>query len=80
MRLKKLGATAAVATTVGSTFLFGASPASADIIDTKYISDNCVIDGCSEGDLYVYYHSVANSGQGNPSGSFAKFYGNVASH
>ncbi|WP_369392376.1 hypothetical protein AB5J72_35920 [Streptomyces sp. CG1] len=77
MRLRKLGVVAAALATVGSALLYGAGPASADIIGTKRVSDNCVIDGCSQGDLYIYYHSVANSGEGNPSGSFAQFYGNV---
>ncbi|WP_188267782.1 MULTISPECIES: hypothetical protein [unclassified Streptomyces] len=35
---------------------------------------------CTEGDLYLNYRSVASSGNGNPPGSFAKFYGNIYDH
>lgn len=77
MRLRKFGATAAVLMAVGSAVVAGAGTASADIVATKYISDSCDIDGCGQGDLIMNYHSVAKSGEGNPSGSSAFFHGNI---
>ncbi|MEU3345589.1 hypothetical protein ABZ723_11430 [Streptomyces sp. NPDC006700] len=75
MNLRRLGTAAAAMAAFGSAALYGAGPAAADT--TKYVSDNCDFMNCSEGDLYVNYHSVASSGNGNPSGSFAAFYGNI---
>ncbi|MFY4721035.1 hypothetical protein [Streptomyces sp. LaBMicrA B280] len=79
MRFRKAGTAAAALAAIGSAVLYGAGPASADVVGTKYVSTNC-IDSTCDGGLYVNYHSVATSGSGNPSGSFADFYGNLYSH
>ncbi|WP_405938117.1 hypothetical protein OG338_16915 [Streptomyces sp. NBC_00726] len=55
---------------------FSGGPAAAGVT-TEYVSDNCEFMNCAYGDLILNYHSVATSGQGNPSGSFAQFYGNI---
>jgi hypothetical protein len=79
MRLRKIGVAAAALATVGSAALYGAGPAAA-ATTTQYVSDNCDFMSCTEGDLYMNYHSVAVSGQSSASGSFASFYGNIEDH
>lgn len=74
-RMSALGAAIVAA---GTAILYTATPAAA--VSTQYVSDNCDFMNCTEGDLYMNYHSVATSGNGNPSGSFAAFYGNISDH
>ncbi|WP_426364219.1 hypothetical protein [Streptomyces sp. E-08] len=74
----RMGATAAAAAAAALATVYAATPAAA--VSTQYVSDNCDYRGCTEGDLYLNYHSVADSGNGNPSGSFARFYGNQYNH
>ncbi|MEU8841599.1 hypothetical protein AB0D97_21100 [Streptomyces roseus] len=63
-------ATSALVCTMGT-----ATPASATAY-TSYVSDNCDFMNCTEGDLFINYHSV-NDGQMMATGSYAKFYGNI---
>ncbi|MEV4426421.1 hypothetical protein ACN9M0_13875 [Streptomyces sp. R-07] len=73
----RVGATAAAAAAAALTMLYGATPAAA--VSTEYVSDNCDFMNCTEGDLYMYYHSLTTE-SGDPSGSWARFYGNIYNH
>ncbi|MGV9286670.1 hypothetical protein [Streptomyces sp. NPDC003719] len=76
MRSRRAGLAVAAALSAVAAVGYTGGPATA-ATTTQKVSDNCVHAGCTEGDLLLNYHSVATSGQGNPSGSFAQFYGNV---
>ncbi|MEU3659260.1 hypothetical protein AB0E77_05750 [Streptomyces sp. NPDC032940] len=76
MRSKRAGLAVAALLSAVSAVGYSGGPAAA-ATTTEYVSDNCAFMNCSEGDLILNYHSVAVSGQGNPSGSFAQFYGNI---
>ncbi|MDI5969404.1 hypothetical protein POF50_008610 [Streptomyces sp. SL13] len=71
----RLNIVAAVVAALGFVSV-AAEPSSADT--SIKVSSNCDVAGqvCT-GDLYMNYHSVAKSGEENPTGSFASFYGDV---
>ncbi len=74
----RLISAAAAFVALGS-FFVSTGPAAA--ITPVKVSSNCDVQGYScEGDLFMNYHSVANSGEENPDGSFASFYGDVPDH
>jgi hypothetical protein len=85
IRKSNIGVAAAICAAAALPVLT-ATPASAATI-TYNVTSNCwnYSSHCSGNEvvddpLYVNYHSVSTSGDGNPSGSFAEFYGNVSNY